>query len=100
MRRHAHLSIHRRCYKHAILRLPDTELLERRWVRGAFGGIENFNSKDEAFIVVVDDNGVGDFLAVLDPLVGQIEVDGIRLYAICLCHRPWYRGRVRQELPP
>ena len=55
-----------------------TELLERLGIIGALGGVKYFDADNAALVIVIDNDAVGDFGAVLDGPVGQVEVDRIR----------------------
>jgi len=49
-----------------LLSFLQAELLECARISGALRGVENLNADDAAFVVVIDDNAIGDFFAVLD----------------------------------
>ena len=56
----------------------EAESLEHRGIVGSLRSIEDFNADDAAFGIVVDDDVVSDFLAVLDRAIGQVELDRVR----------------------
>jgi len=54
------------------------KLPERAWIVGPLRRVENLDTDNAAFGIVIDDDAVGDFFAVLDGAVGQVEIDRVR----------------------
>src|SRR4029077_18535896 len=60
-----------------LLGFLEAELLERRRVFGALGGVQDFDADNAAFLVVVHDDATGDLFAVFDRPIGQVEIDRV-----------------------
>src|SRR5262249_36777360 len=54
------------------------ELPEYAWIVGPLRRVENLDTDNAAFGIVIDDDAVGDLFAVLDGTVGQVDIDRVR----------------------
>jgi hypothetical protein len=50
-------------------------LLQRFRIVRALGGIKDFNADNPTFMIAIEHNVVGDFLAVFDRAIGQIKIN-------------------------